>query len=302
KFLAVGRRIKEGHDPFEEKKKLPEDPVENLIARLTYYVMDHQRIEKELSRLKEFYESIVDNQQTGILVMDKDHKVIYANKHMHKMTDIPSEAILGTNPYDAGKQIPGLDISEFTGIYNNAFEQQQPLSYKNIKTIMPSGATIFMSGWFNPKYKDGRFDGMVCLIYDTTISHLLRNLLVNTLDFSPCAIGVVQQFTEGEQPRIYFLNRQFKEIFGLKKLDPAEFPFHDTVDLMTARMKNGAQWLKFINETIKANTTDAKFIIEMKKGKTLKWVSNPLIDENGVHWGRIATVEEMKKRVGRKKS
>jgi hypothetical protein len=112
----------------------------------------------------------------------------------------------------------------------------------------------------------------------------------------------VQQFTAGEQPRIYFLNKQFKETFGLRKFDPSEVPFTDTVSLMTSSMKNGKKWLEFINKSITSNTTNAKFIIEMKKGKKIQWISNPLIDDDGVHWGRIATVEEIKKKTGRKKS
>ena len=84
-----------------EKEKTPEDPIESLIARLTYYVVDHQRIENELAELKHFYETIVENQPTGILVMDKEHSVIYANKQMKIMAGITTDTIVGTNPYNA---------------------------------------------------------------------------------------------------------------------------------------------------------------------------------------------------------
>jgi transcriptional regulator with XRE-family HTH domain len=301
KFLAVGRRIMEGREPLEEKKKQPEDPIENLIARLTYYVVDHQRIEKELSELKKFYESIVENQQTGILVMDKDHNVIYANKHMHRMSDIPTGKINGTNPYDAGKQIPNLDISEFTKIYNEAFEQLKPLSYKNIRTIMPNGATLFISGWFTPILKENLFDGMICSIYDTTTSHILRNLLIQTLDFSSHGIGIVQQFNPGEQPKVYFSNKQFNKIFGLQKINPPDVLFSDTVELMIHSMKNGEKWFDFIKNSINKNAANRRFIIEMKNGKKFEWIGNPLIDDDGMHWGRIATVEEITQKSKKKK-
>ena len=56
-FLVIGRRIKNGLDPeFDDVKKV-DDSVESLIARLSYYVVDHQRIEGELVTKKNFYEN-----------------------------------------------------------------------------------------------------------------------------------------------------------------------------------------------------------------------------------------------------
>ena len=225
--------------------------------------------------------------------MDKEHNVIFANKHMDRMSDIPSGMITGTNPYDAGKQIPNLDISEFTEKYNEAFKQLKALSYKNIRTLMPNGNTLFISGWFTPILKENEFDGMICSIYDTTTSHILRNLLIQTLDFSSHGIGIVQQFNPGEQPKVYFSNRQFNKIFGLQEINPPDVLFSDTVELMIYSMKNGEKWLDFIKKSINANAANAKFIIEMKNGKKFEWISNPLIDDTGMHWGRIATVKEI---------
>ena len=132
KFLAVGRRIKEGREPLAEKEKAPEDPIERLIARLTYYVVDHQRIEKELSELKRFYETIVENQQTGILVMNRDHSIVYANNRMKTMSGISIELILGTSPYNAEEKIPGLNISTFRDKYHEALSS---INCSLIKTV-----------------------------------------------------------------------------------------------------------------------------------------------------------------------
>jgi len=297
KFLAVGRRIKEGRDPLVEKEKTPEDPVESLIARLTYYVIDHQRIENEISELKHFYEMIVENQPSGILVMDKDHTVVYANKHMKVMAGIPIDTIIGTTPYNAEDEIPGLDISSFSEKYHASFEKCQVLVYKNLKTKMPSGDIIFISGSFVPMIKDGVFDGMICTIYDSTTSHILRKLLINTLDYCShhSGIGVVQQTRPGEQPKVYFMNKEFSKIFGLEDTNPSKTPFPDTLKLLASRMKNSRKWLDFIKTTISSNTVNAKTTITLKNNKKYVWTTNPLIDADGNQWGRIVTVEEIKK-------
>ena len=54
-FLAVGRRIQKGLEAEPTEKPEPVGNVEKLIAQLTHYVMDHQRIEKELANTKDFY-------------------------------------------------------------------------------------------------------------------------------------------------------------------------------------------------------------------------------------------------------
>ena len=304
KFLAVGRRIKEGREPLAEKEKAPEDPVEKLIARLTYYVVDHQRIEKELSELKRFYETIVENQPTGILVMNKDHSIVYANNHMKTMSGISVELILGTSPYNAEEKIPGLDISTFRDKYHEAFEQHKLLHYKNSKTKMPDGKTIFISGSFVPLVKNGLFDGMICTIYDSTSSHILRKLLINTLDFCShdYGISVVQQTSPGEQPKVYFKNKRFSEIFGLKDLHPSKVPFNETIKLIASRIKKSKQWLDFVENTILTNTVDMRITITLKNNKKYDWVSSPLIDEVGNQWGHIVMVKELKRESKEKKN
>ena len=50
-FLLAGRRIQNKLDPELNNNPEPDESVENLIARLTHYVVDHQRIEKGMDEL-----------------------------------------------------------------------------------------------------------------------------------------------------------------------------------------------------------------------------------------------------------
>ena len=102
-FLAVGRRIQNNLDPEVKEKPEPGESVEKLIARLTHYVMDHQRIEKELVDTQKFYEEIVQNLQSGVLVTDKDDKICFANQFMFNIAGIPPEKLLvARNSYNFG--------------------------------------------------------------------------------------------------------------------------------------------------------------------------------------------------------
>jgi hypothetical protein len=98
--------------------------------------------------------------------------------------------------------------------------------------------------------KNGLFDGMICTIYDTTTSHILRKLLINTLNFCDHAIGIVQQTSPGEYPKVYFKNNKFSKIFDLDDIDPSKVPFSETLKLMASRMKNGKKWLEHVKKSI----------------------------------------------------
>jgi hypothetical protein len=211
------------------------------------------------------------------------------------MSHISVDKIIGTSPFNAEEIIPGLDIRTFREMYQETFEQRQLVTYRNIKTRMPDGDTLFISGSLIPLSKDGLFDGMICTIYDTTTSHILRKLLINTLNFCDHGIGIVQQTSPGEYPKVYFKNNKFSKIFGLDDIDPSKVPFSETLKLMASRMKNGKKWLEQVKKSIYSNTADIQLTIIMKNNKKYNWVSNPLVDEDGNQWGRIAIVEEIKK-------
>ena len=301
-FLEAGRRIKEGMDPYREKPPEVQDGVESLIAKLTYYVMDHKRIEEELKETKNFYEAIVKNQQTGVLVMDKDHVVFYVNAFMANLTGIPVEKIKNTTPQTAHETLTGLDISSFRDKYDEAFTKLAPVSYKNIRTMMPGGELIYISGWIIPKIKDGEFDGMICTLWDTTTSTILRNLFTLSYDFSPIGIGIIQQTKPDEMPSIYYMNKRFRQIFDLHDVDPPSYPFKKVQKRMANKMKNGDAWLEFSRDNINNNRAGSKYVIDHVDSTRYECMAEPLIDDDGYSWGRILMVFELGPQKGTKKA
>jgi transcriptional regulator with XRE-family HTH domain len=113
-FLVIGRRIQNGLDPEITEKPEPKQDVEKLIAQLTHYVMDHQRIQKELTNTKEFYQDIVQNLQSGVIVTDSDDTIFFANRMMFDITNIPQERLLGINILSVEDKFPGLESAEFS--------------------------------------------------------------------------------------------------------------------------------------------------------------------------------------------
>ena len=130
KYLAIGRRIKEGLDPLVEKKEKPFDSVEKLLAQLTHYVLDHQRIEKELQVSQDKYRDISLTSGDMIFEMDENFKFIYLSGRVQEVTGLNPEEILGKH------------FSDFLDTRENA--RLQDLVNKSIqkRTILDTIITI----------------------------------------------------------------------------------------------------------------------------------------------------------------
>jgi PAS domain-containing protein len=296
KYLAVGRNIKEGRDPLAgDKEKSENDGVESLIARLTYYVMDHRRIEKEIHELKQFYESIVENLQSAVLVMDREHKIIYANRYLAKLAGIRPEQVIGVNTFAVEAAIPKLQIREFVEKYKEAAERLSPHFFENLHLETPLSGFNYNSGWLIPLLsEDKSFKGMICTFRDTSYAHALFSLLAQTVEHMPDGVVILQQKAVGEVPSATFANKKFRKILGLEDADPFAFPFMDLVKEAKKYVTNFKEWEKFVKYNIKTNVINAKFIIELKSGNTYQVTGNPLTDQYGLHIGRIATLMEIK--------
>ena len=294
KFIGAGRRIREGRDPLEADKPEQEDSVEKLIAQLTYYVMDYKRVEKELKETKQFYETIVEKLQSGVLVTDRNHKVVYSNNIMEQIIETNKKNILGVSPYTAEDVIPGLELHFFTRQYTNAFEALKATYYSNIPVTTPSGRTVYIGGWMIPLFEENKFNGMICTVRDNTRSHILSDILSQTIETCQHGVVIIKQTNPSETPSEYYSNNKFLKIFDLEDLEPssATVPFLELIQIMKTKMVNGNEWEKFINETFNGNISHTNFTIHLKNGMSYQWKGDPLADTDKRYLGRMITIEE----------
>ena len=99
-FLVIGRRIKNGLDPEFVTRGAEEEGVETLIAKLSHYVVDHQRIEKDLVQSREKFQDIILTSSDMIFEMDKDLKFTSLAGRVEKVTGRSEEEMLGKNPLE----------------------------------------------------------------------------------------------------------------------------------------------------------------------------------------------------------
>ena len=276
KFLAVGRRIKEGKEPLAEEEK-PQDPVENLIARLTYYIIDHKRIEDELRENKIFYEDIVQNLQSGVFVTDSDDTIIFANGFIFEIFGFTQERLLGNKVSSLHDEFSGMDANECLKKYKEAQKSLKPLFYDSIKVVTVEGRKKYLSGWLVPKVKDSVFNGMTCTIRDRTRSKELNMLLKMSLDNSPNAIGITKQSEPGVYGTTYYTNKNMRELFGQEETDYKNISIHESLDKCEMFIRNKNEWRKFLKKHFMAGTKGS-LVIKHTNGRKYTWISENLLD------------------------
>jgi PAS domain S-box-containing protein len=265
-----------------------------MRTRLAYYILDHRRIAKEIKELKQFYESIVENLQSAVLVMDSNNEVIFSNKQIEGICGIRPEDVIGTTPFNFEKTIPGLKIYPFVRSYNDAFEQQKPIYYENINFSTSRGPSHHISGWLIPLLdEDDNFSGMICTLRDTSDAFATFNLLVETVEHIQDAVVILQQSNPGDIPRAFFANKKFRQIFDLDETDPFTLPFQELVTLIKAKITNKKEWENFIGKAIKDNTLSTTFVFKHINGNKYFAHGKPITDRRGIQVGRMATLKKV---------
>ena len=164
KFLSVGRRIKEGLEPSEEKRHMPEDEVETLIAKLTYYVVDNKKMSDNLMQKKNFFEQVVENLQSGVFVTNRNDTILFVNQFMSVLEGTSVEHIIGINVLCAKNDLPDADVSHFAVHYSKAKKTLKPIFFKNIPVTIEGMKLVPQTGWIIPRLKEGNYDGMICTV------------------------------------------------------------------------------------------------------------------------------------------
>jgi PAS domain-containing protein len=293
-FLMVGRRIKDNLNPELLPEQELEESITRILQRLGHYVSDYHRIEKELVRIKNFYEEIVQNLQSGVVVTDMDDTIFFANDFMVTLGGVPPVRLLAVNISSLEEEFPGSNVAEFNEKYREAKKRMQPLFYENIKIVNPEGRRIYLSGWLIPKFMNGRYDGMTCTMRDTTRSHDLGKLLKLSLDNSPFAICMAKLVKPGVEAKPYFTNAKMKRLFGLEDSAGHEPSLDESLDRCEKSIVNKEEWRRFLRKDF-GTATKKSITIHHANNRRYRWTTEKLLDKDGRDWGLMAVVRDEKR-------
>lgn len=172
-FLWVGRRIKKGLPPIQKEETDLLDSPEELISKLTYYIVDHQRMKKELEDEQWLFQEAINMADYGIVIAGTDRRVLAYNKVYQKIFRYPDE-ILATK--DMGVYVRyGRDqmanLEKFDREIQEAFAAEAPISH----LVELKDGRIIKRDVF-PLKRDGKLVGRLAHLTDTNKSKRTRKI------------------------------------------------------------------------------------------------------------------------------
>jgi PAS domain S-box-containing protein len=213
-FLLIGRRIKNGLDPELFIRDDKEEGVETLIAKLSHYVVDHQRIEKDLVQSREKFEDIILTSSDMIFEMDRDLKFTFLAGKVEEVTGKNVEEMLGKNPLDF------LDENEkarIKALIDDAIRDHSILDC--IISLTVNNNKRYRQLTAKPLYEDkGRFTGFRGTYKDITEQILLKK----KLEYESWLLSAAMESTEwvgllilDKSNRIIKYNSVYKRMFDI---------------------------------------------------------------------------------------
>lgn len=129
----------------------------------------------EVSRLKDFYESVLSRVVTGVWVGDSQHRLIYVNQGICHLLSMTEANLLGKQVLS---DFPDQTLLHFRPHYYRALHGLTPMRFEAIPIENPAGQQLFISGWLVPMLKDGQFAGMIGTADDITRQQLYEQQIL----------------------------------------------------------------------------------------------------------------------------
>ena len=281
-FLVVGRRLKNGLDPEFIISRDQDEGVELLIKKLSHYIMDHQRIEKSLVEMKNFYEAIVEKMQSGVLVTDQNDEIYYINSWLLHKYGVSRKSLVGTSIPDMDKVFPLGRFEEILLHYFKAKETLEPQEFLNAAVISPSGKEAYRSGWCIPVVDRREYRGIIITVGDMTEEILLRKKLQEETWLMRAAMEStdwVGWVILDRSNRIIKHNSVYKEMFDI----PEEL-------LQENNPRKNLEWVKslmsdkdyFVQSSFQVLKQEKKFthVFDLLDGRRIRRVSLPLFRDS----------------------
>ena len=129
---------------------------------------------KERFGSRDLYESILDGITSGVWATDRNDVIYYANRAMEMVAGVTHQKLRGYRVLEDSSEDT---IDHFRPHYVEAKETLQPVYYSEVPIVTPAGKQTYQSGWLVPRIREGRYDGMICVLQDITNEKEIRKAL-----------------------------------------------------------------------------------------------------------------------------
>jgi PAS domain S-box-containing protein len=276
-FLVIGRRIKNGLDPELIIRDDKEEGVETLIAKLSHYVVDHQRIEKDLVQSREKFQDIILTSSDMIFEMDRDLKFTFLAGKVEEVTGRNVEEMLGKNPLDF------LDENEkarIKALIEDSIRDHSILDC--IISLTMNNDRKYRQLTSKPLYEDkGRFTGFRGAYKDITEQILLKK----KLEYESWLLSAAMESTEwvglvilDKNNRIIKCNSVYKSMFEIPDELLQENNARKNFAWIKTRMRDPDNFMQ-VSSKVLAHAEKFTHEFDLANGRRIRRVVVPLFRE-----------------------
>ena len=276
-FLVIGRRIKNGLDPELFIRDDKEEGVETLIAKLSHYVVDHQRIEKDLVQSREKFEDIILTSSDMIFEMDRDLKFTFLAGKVEEVTGRNVEEMLGKNPLDF------LDENEKARIKVLVDDSTRDHSILDCTiSLTMNNERRYRQLTAKPLYEDkGRFTGFRGAYKDITEQILLKK----KLEYESWLVSAAMEGTEwvglvilDKSNRIIKYNSMYKSMFEIPDELLQENNARKNFEWVKTRMRDPGNFMQ-VSSIVLAHAEKFTHEFDLLDGRRIRRVALPLFKD-----------------------
>lgn len=289
-FLVIGRRIKNGLDPELFIRDDKEEGVETLIAKLSHYVVDHQRIEKDLVQSREKFEDIILTSSDMIFEMDRDLKFTFLAGKVEEVTGRNVEEMLGKNPLDF------LDENEkarIKALIDDSIRDHSILDC--IISLTMNNERRYRQLTSKPLYGDkGRFTGFRGAYKDITEQILLKKKLEYEFWLMSAAmesIDTVGLVILDKNNKIIKCNNVYKRMFDIPGEVLQENNPSKTFAWVKTKMKDPDSFMQ-ISRMVLSKAEKFAHEFDLADGRRIRRIAAPLFRDDELD-GRLIMIYDM---------
>lgn len=186
---------------------------ENFVNLYGMDISDLREAQDQATRLRVFYQTILENVHDGIWVTDSEDRLMFLNAAMERLAGVPRDAVLGRGVLDV---FSPATMERLAPHYQRAKTSLLPVEYE-IQAPLPTGREMHQSGWLVPRLRAGFFDGMICTVQDITERVLAASELRLKSDALENAINGFE--IVGDDGTFLYVNPAHLRMWGYDRLE-----------------------------------------------------------------------------------
>ena len=240
-FNSMVEKVREAHDNLEMRVKERTEQLFLSNEELKYEILERERVEQELRESEQFIRNVLDTVDEGFIVIDRDFRIITANKAYCTQLGKICDDVIGRHCYEISHKLPRpcYEVGEDCAA-RRVIDTGEPSSTVHKHTDVQNAVLFVETKAFPIKNVSGTVISVIETVNNITEKHLLEEERLKTQKLEAIgtlAGGLAHDFNNLLQGIFGFISLAKitldRKERSLAMLEQAEQALHMSVNLTT---------------------------------------------------------------------